>query len=253
MPLYNPTSVLVVPATSTMGASQAANTTNLAVSINATQTNSVFGLDVDISTSGKACGIRVKGTGSADTDENDKHFVLWGNTAASTNKVLSVGNGTSFTERLFIQADGKIFVPAGVSIRNIAGSNGLLTIDDSTGTILQYSTAKITLTATVFQMGTGSNGRVDLTGTFTASNNVIIGATAAGTSAAKVLALHNSATAPSDSADLVHLYAVDLSAGNATLGLFTETAVAVDVLVASTHTLTVKINGTNYKLLLATP
>lgn len=83
-------------------------------------------------------------------------------------------------------------------------------------------------------------------------NNVVIGSTFAGTDANKVLALHNSATAPSDSADLVQLYAVDLSAGNATLGLSLERAVAIDAAVISTHTLTVKINGTNYRLLLAT-
>lgn len=82
-------------------------------------------------------------------------------------------------------------------------------------------------------------------------NVVVGGATAAGATAAGVLALSNLATAPTSSADLVQLYGVDLSAGNATLGIFTETAVAVDVALVSTNSLTVKINGTNYKLMLA--
>lgn len=51
-------------------------------------------------------------------------------------------------------------------------------------------------------------------------------------------------------ADIVTLGAYDLSAGNATLALGTETAVAADVAVASTHSLTVRINGASYKVLL---
>ena len=83
--------------------------------------------------------------------------------------------------------------------------------------------------------------------------NLMLGTSVAGASAANgVLALGNGATAPSTSVDLVQLYAVDLSAGNATLGIYTETAVAADVAVASTNSLTVKINGTNYKILLST-
>jgi hypothetical protein len=89
--------------------------------------------------------------------------------------------------------------------------------------------------------------------TLTDGGNLLLGAhTAAGSSAAGVLSLSNGATAPTTSVDQVQFYSVDLSAGNATVGLFTETAVAVDVVLASTHTLTWKINGTNYKLLLST-
>ena len=81
--------------------------------------------------------------------------------------------------------------------------------------------------------------------------NLLVGTTAIGASAAGgVLALGNGATAPSDSADLAQLYAVDLSAGNCTLGIRVETAVVTEA-VASDRTLTVKINGTNYKILLA--
>ena len=83
------------------------------------------------------------------------------------------------------------------------------------------------------------------------SAGVLIGATAAGTGAKNLLALSNNSTAPSTSADLVQMHAVDLSAGSATLGLWTETAVAVEVVV-SDATLSIKINGTTYKLLLKT-
>ena len=69
--------------------------------------------------------------------------------------------------------------------------------------------------------------------------------------AAGVLSLSNGATAPSDSANQVQLYSVDLAANNAILGIFTETAVASEVVACDT-TLTIKVNGTNYKLLMHT-
>jgi hypothetical protein len=80
--------------------------------------------------------------------------------------------------------------------------------------------------------------------------NYILGATTAGATAAKCLALTNSATAPTTSADLAHLYAKDIAAGRATLAYYTEEAVAVDVGLASTHSHIIWINGTKYKLML---
>ena len=49
--------------------------------------------------------------------------------------------------------------------------------------------------------------------------------------------------------DRAGIYAIDLSAGNCTLGINTETAVATEA-VASDKTLTVRINGASYKILL---
>ena len=51
-------------------------------------------------------------------------------------------------------------------------------------------------------------------------------------------------------ADRAGIYCVDLSAGNATLGILTETAVAVEAALASTHTLAVRVNGVTYRILL---
>jgi hypothetical protein len=65
------------------------------------------------------------------------------------------------------------------------------------------------------------------------------------------LAVTNQAD-PGAVTDGIRIGSVDLSAGNATLALRTERAVAVDVVLASTHTLSVQINGTTYKILLST-
>lgn len=81
------------------------------------------------------------------------------------------------------------------------------------------------------------------------SGNFLIGTTAAGTSAANVIGIKNG-TAPSTSpADMIQIFSTDLSAGNATLGLRTETAVVTEA-VTSDRTLSVLINGTVYKILL---
>lgn len=82
------------------------------------------------------------------------------------------------------------------------------------------------------------------------NQNVGIGASSFGTSAAKVLGIFNGTEPSTSPADMVQLYSVDLSAGNATLGLRTETAVAVEAALASTHTLAVRINGATYRILL---
>lgn len=64
-----------------------------------------------------------------------------------------------------------------------------------------------------------------------------------------VLKLQNSATPPASSVDMVQLYGVDISAGNASLGLFTETALVTETALAD-RTLSIKHNGTTVKLLI---
>lgn len=96
------------------------------------------------------------------------------------------------------------------------------------------------------QMGAGGN---NLVMTITSGNNVGIKTATFGTSASAVLGIANGTEPGSSPADMVQLYSVDLSAGNATLGLRTETAVVTEAVV-SDRTLSIKINGTVYKICL---
>ncbi len=59
-------------------------------------------------------------------------------------------------------------------------------------------------------------------------------------------------TEPSLTADQAGIYAMDLAADRRSLGFTTEEAVAADVILASTHTWQVRINGVTYKVLLST-
>jgi hypothetical protein len=83
------------------------------------------------------------------------------------------------------------------------------------------------------------------------AGNLIIGNTVAGTTGAKTLALSNSATAPTASADLCHLYSADNGAGHATLAIYCEEVVAAVGVKVTTQVLPVFINGTLKYLALA--
>lgn len=99
----------------------------------------------------------------------------------------------------------------------------------------------VTLTNSYSFWVDGGNTRLD--------GNLMLGSAVTGATAANgVLAMSNGATAPTNSVDLVHLYAADLSAGNASLAIYTETAVATDVSLVSTNSITVFVNGVKYKI-----
>ncbi len=89
---------------------------------------------------------------------------------------------------------------------------------------------------------------VALVGSVDSFGNLAVGGKSSGSNAQRVLALGNDATAPVSSTDVAQLFAKDISAGNATLALVTETAVAADVAIASTNSLTIYINGAKYKI-----
>lgn len=86
----------------------------------------------------------------------------------------------------------------------------------------------------------------------TSAGNVGIGTTSFGTSAAAVLALGNGTEPTTGPADSVQIYSVDSSAGNTTLGIRTEGNAVATETVTSNRTFLIRINGTTYKLLLAT-
>jgi len=82
----------------------------------------------------------------------------------------------------------------------------------------------------------------------TDSDNVGIGTKNFGTSGEHVLAIHNGTEPTSSPADQIEIYSVDITAGNASLGLRTEKAVVSDVGLSSTHSLTIRVNGSTYKI-----
>ena len=94
-------------------------------------------------------------------------------------------------------------------------------------------------------------GRTELV-RVTTDGNVIIGTTAAGATAAKVLALANSATEPTTSTDLVHIYGIDLSAGNAALAVYAEAALITTVDSTVIRKIPFRYNGVTVYLMATT-
>ncbi len=85
------------------------------------------------------------------------------------------------------------------------------------------------------------------------SQNVLIGATTVGASAAKCLAFGVAATPPGASAGLAHLYAANGNGANtACLSIWQEYAPYAGVAVASTTKVPHRVNGTTYYLLATT-
>lgn len=83
----------------------------------------------------------------------------------------------------------------------------------------------------------------------TSDGNLGLGTSTFGTNATKTLALSNGVVPTTSPADTVQLFSADISAGNASLGIRTETAVVTESVV-SDRTLPVTINGTVYKICL---
>ena len=192
---------------------------------------------------------------------------------AGTGTVRQLALGTSNRQQLQFNdsastTNGFAHLAASTSTTNISffttaysssASSGAVVLMAVLGTISQSSTAGYTalhMNITESSTGSGTKRLVDVqvggADKFVIDNsgNVILGAAAAGATAAQNLALSNTATAPSASANLVHLYAVDVSA-SAVLGIYQETAPAVAASVLSTHKVQVVINGTSYFILLS--
>ena len=84
-------------------------------------------------------------------------------------------------------------------------------------------------------------------------SGIYLAAQTAGTTNNFQVLMANGGTEPANAVvDLVGLYAVDIAAGRATLGIRSEETVIATAELASTHKLVVRINGTSYAIMLTT-
>jgi len=75
-----------------------------------TQSNQSMLANLDIGTSTNVAGMLIKGTGSntvGDVGTGRNHLSIWGNTANNNNTAISIANGTSYTENLYITMRGR--------------------------------------------------------------------------------------------------------------------------------------------------
>lgn len=190
---------------------------------------------LEINRSAASGGVSGISWSTTDSQAHTYDFAKSASATVGTHSIVASGENLGYIQ--FQGSDGTAFISAARITGEVDGTPGT---NDMPGRLIFATTA---------------DGASSVTEAMRVSSrrNVLIGigAIAEPSTSVGTLALFNGSTAPTTSVDAVSLYAVDLSAGNATLGLFTETAVAVDIAVASTNSLTIKINNTNYKLLLA--
>ena len=158
----------------------------------------------------------------------------------------------------------------GVNLANATAVNfgGLLTIysDTAAGLFIRGRTTG----GTTFQTQDGTNPLLNISnaGVFTfsdgaggtrmtlnASGNLLVGATAAGTSAAKVLAIGTGTEPTTGPAGTVQLFTSTRSASNTIPAIFTEGSGVTNAAITNTtvtNKIAIKVNGTIYYLLATT-
>lgn len=183
------------------------------------------------------------------------HFAI-GTTTVTTTHILDI-LGTNGWMRIADTATDATNKNGRFSVRHYTASE-----EDMGGLFLQSTS---TLNSLSIGGGTSTFNAATQIGFYTAANNTTttgtlrmlldssgnfgIGTASFGTNAAGVLALFNGTAPTTSPADTVQLFSADISAGNASLGIRTETAVVTES-VTSDRTLAVTINGTVYKICL---
>lgn len=131
----------------------------------------------------------------------------------------------------------------------LAGDTPTLTIDRASAMVLRPPTegTNVLLTDTI------GLHIYSATGTPTNVFGILIDAMSGGTTNNVQLVMANGGTEPANAVvDRVGLYAVDIAAGRATLGIRSEETVIATAELASTHKLVVRINGVSYGIMLTT-
>lgn len=166
-----------------------------------------------------------------------------------------VANGTSGPGALYRKARGSIgslsAVQAGDAVGNVQGRG----YDGATFDVV----ANLRMTVESIASGniaglfdfilSDSSGSVVSRAVLDSKSRLGIGTSSFNSASTHVIALKTGSAPTSSLADVLQLYSVDVSAGNATLGLFVERAV-VSESVTSDRTLTIFVNGVQYKVLL---
>ena len=249
------TSATAIEGTSALTFDGATLTTTVALSVDGDILRSGDGLFRQTTSDGSDTGrLTFAGGGAADVSRGAIMF-FWGNEGAGTGRIVfSPGNvaGSDFTindrtstfQALNIDggtgnatfgAGTHIFVPASGAAGDPEYS---FTGDGNTG---MYQDG-----ADVVSFAAGGSQIASIT-----VAGLGIGTVTFGTSAARVLSISNGTVPSTSPADHIQIFSVDISAGNASLGLRTEATVQ-SAATSSDRYLNIKVNGTTYKLLLAT-
>lgn len=183
----------------------------------------------------------------ATADANGGGIAIGKSRATTLNGVATiVQNNDSLGAVEFHGADGADYISAADIKVAVDGTPG---VADMPGRLV-FSTTADGASSSTERLRIASNGLATFANNTRVNGNVGLGTDTYGTNAVSVLGLFNGTVPATSPADTVQLFSTDISAGNASLGIRTETAVATEAALASTHTLSVTINGAVYRVLL---
>lgn len=170
------------------------------------------------------------------------YLAMFQNTSGYFNTVL--GHNAGFSS---VTGNSNIFIGHNAGFRELGDEKLFIDnrsrADESDGRAMALVYGKLGATTPVQSFNVNGNSGIGLGIT----DNTF------GTSADFVLGIRTGATEVSTSpADMIQMYSVDISAGNASLGLRTEQAVNAVVAEVATNYLFIRINGVTYKMLLST-
>lgn len=198
---------------------------------------------------------KLRGTAAANLGDNLGTFVFQsadtGGTTrgAATFECLSLGAGAAFHSSYMqfnIISTAGTFTPCFQAIegqlRIAAGAVALPSVSQ----ISDPDTGMWWPAANTLAWSTGGSERMRIT----SAGNLGLGTSTFGTSAATTFAIATGTAPTTGPADTIQIYSTDLSAGNTMLSLYTEgTVVNANVVVATTHRIAIRVNGTVYYLL----
>lgn len=195
--------------------------------------------------------------GRGDGGAGDPQEITLGTNLTMSGTTLNAGGGitNSAASNELMKSDGTnavasgVFVPTTANVFLGTGLSGSSRTIESDGSASDVGLNIYTKGSGNIDLFPNEDNALGLRIEGSSGNIIIAGGSSSGSQVLNVGLVN---TEPTQVANQISIYGVD-DASETTLGLFTEKDVAADVAVASTHSLIVKINGTLYKILLATP
>ena len=196
----------------TVSNSAASDAQAISIVVGNTQTGTdVGGIEIDVGTSAQAFGLRIIGTGAAGTTDEDKHLIIWGNTASNTSAAIAFGTETTFAVTLMILANGRlswIFNEGGLALAStnrFIGFDSQASNENWTGALLSMpttTTGSISARTTDYVTFSNTRSRSTTSGIVTDNFNIMAltrqntttGAGGTLNAQGSVLSLTNSAT-----------------------------------------------------------
>jgi len=139
------------------------------VTLGNTQANSPYGFLANVGTSAKVTGVMIKGTFGTATTGLTSAFTAWGNVDAQATRAFTTGNGTTYTEKAFINTDGTIHTLSTIELGHASDttisrvSAGVIAIEGNTIATVKTVATNLPFPVIPYENTSGTSGLYDNT------------------------------------------------------------------------------------------